>query len=202
MADSRQPRRSVITFRKTTEQMPDHVIEACRRRWIAFDALQAGVDAMTPERRAKPEVAGYTVTTAKDFLGLDEVDRQIVALWLAVPREVRRLREEQQLTQRELAESPTSRKVGMPASTPSSSPVSRWLAAASRLPIGSPARHSKGKMAGVVSFPNCPELPMQPRGFPSAHITLIIGHCFSTETRHRSGSPPLIWSLGTIPSRG
>lgn len=59
---------------------------------------------MTPERRAKLEAAGHTVATAEDFFGLDEVDRAIVRLRLAAAAEVRRLREEQGLTQRELAE--------------------------------------------------------------------------------------------------
>ena len=59
---------------------------------------------MTPERRAKLEAAGHKVQSAEDFFGLDEADRRVVGLRLHVAREVRRLREEQGLTQSELAD--------------------------------------------------------------------------------------------------
>jgi len=60
-------------------------------------------DAITLERRAKLEAAGHKFTTAEDLFGLDETDRQIVGFRLGIAREVRRLREERGLTQRELA---------------------------------------------------------------------------------------------------
>jgi len=59
---------------------------------------------MTSERRAKLEAAGHTVASAEEFFGLDETDRKIVELRSIAAREVRRLRKEQGLTQRELAE--------------------------------------------------------------------------------------------------
>ena len=62
------------------------------------------VNPMTPERRAKLEAAGHTVATAEDFFGLDEIDRMIVDFRLRAASEVRRLRETQKITQRELAE--------------------------------------------------------------------------------------------------
>ena len=59
---------------------------------------------MTPERRAKLEAAGHTIADPEDFLGLDEIDRRIVNLRLDVLRAIRQLREQQGLSQRQLAD--------------------------------------------------------------------------------------------------
>ena len=61
---------------------------------------------MDAERRARMEARGYMVMDdAADWLGLDEVDRQVVEFRVRVGREVRRRRAEAELTQAELAKS-------------------------------------------------------------------------------------------------
>ena len=54
------------------------------------------------ERKAL-EAAGFRFGDAGDFLGLNEEERQLVNLRLALCRGVRRLRERQKLTQQQLA---------------------------------------------------------------------------------------------------
>ena len=54
-------------------------------------------------KRKALEAAGFRFGDAEDFLGLSDEERQLVELRLAVSRAVRRLREAQQLTQKELA---------------------------------------------------------------------------------------------------
>lgn len=58
---------------------------------------------MTPERRAQLEAAGHTVASPEDFFGLDEVDRIIVQMRIDAANAVKRLRDEQGISQRELA---------------------------------------------------------------------------------------------------
>ncbi len=58
---------------------------------------------MTLERRKKLEEAGFVVTTAEEFFGLNVIDRKIVAIRGEMARAVRRLRREQGLTQQDLA---------------------------------------------------------------------------------------------------
>jgi predicted XRE-type DNA-binding protein len=58
---------------------------------------------MDPKKRKRLEAAGFRFEDAEDFLGLTDAERQLVELRLAVSRAVRRRREEQRLTQKELA---------------------------------------------------------------------------------------------------
>ena len=58
---------------------------------------------MTPEYRAQLEAAGHVVADPAEFLALDEVDRIILDLRIRIADAVRRLREEQHLSQRDLA---------------------------------------------------------------------------------------------------
>lgn len=53
--------------------------------------------------RRSLEKAGFRIGDAEDFLELTAEERQLVALRLAVSRAVRRLREERNLTQQQLA---------------------------------------------------------------------------------------------------
>ena len=59
---------------------------------------------MEPNQRAALEKAGWTFGDASDFLGLSEEDRQLLEFRLMVSREIRRLRESLDLTQRQLAD--------------------------------------------------------------------------------------------------
>jgi DNA-binding XRE family transcriptional regulator len=59
---------------------------------------------MTPEKRARLEAAGHLVVDhPAEWLGLDDVERQIVDLQVKIGREVRRLRDEAGLTQEDVA---------------------------------------------------------------------------------------------------
>jgi predicted XRE-type DNA-binding protein len=58
---------------------------------------------MDKKKRAALEAAGFRVGDAEDFLGLTEAERRLVELRVNLSRTVRRLREEQQLTQKQLA---------------------------------------------------------------------------------------------------
>lgn len=58
---------------------------------------------MDAKTRARLEEAGYRFGDAADFLGLTDDERALVELRVAVSRAVRRLREEQQLTPKDLA---------------------------------------------------------------------------------------------------
>lgn len=58
---------------------------------------------MNPNKRAALEAAGYQVGNVEDLLELTPEEKRLVELRLALARTVRRLREEQQLTERQLA---------------------------------------------------------------------------------------------------
>ena len=58
---------------------------------------------MRAEKRKKLEAAGWRVGDAKDFLGLDDVDAQLVEMKLTLARRLRELREQLEITQAELA---------------------------------------------------------------------------------------------------
>ena len=60
---------------------------------------------MDAQERAKMEALGYAVVDdAADWLGLDEIERQVVDFRVRLGREVRRRREQAGLTQGEVAE--------------------------------------------------------------------------------------------------
>ncbi|MBX9626763.1 MAG: helix-turn-helix domain-containing protein [Gemmataceae bacterium] len=59
---------------------------------------------MNAKKRKALEAAGFRFGDAEDFLGLSAEERELVELRLAVSRAVRRLREEQRLTQKDLAD--------------------------------------------------------------------------------------------------
>lgn len=54
-------------------------------------------------KRRAIDATGFRIADAEDFLDLSEKERQLVELRLSVSRTVRRLREAQKLTQKELA---------------------------------------------------------------------------------------------------
>ena len=58
---------------------------------------------MDKEKQQALEAAGFRVGDAEDFLGLNDVERTILNLRLALSRAVRRRRESQNLTQKQLA---------------------------------------------------------------------------------------------------
>lgn len=58
---------------------------------------------MDKAKRKALEAAGFRIGDAAEFLGLNEEERRLVELRVAISRTVRRLREEQHLTQRQLA---------------------------------------------------------------------------------------------------
>lgn len=58
---------------------------------------------MRAEKRKKLEAAGWRVGDAKEFLGLDDVDAQLVEMKLTLARRLRELREQLEMTQAELA---------------------------------------------------------------------------------------------------
>jgi predicted XRE-type DNA-binding protein len=58
---------------------------------------------MDKETRKRLEAAGFRLGDAEDFLGLTDEERRLVELRLAVSRTVRRLREQQGMTQQQLA---------------------------------------------------------------------------------------------------
>ncbi|SRR5581483_12144908 len=58
---------------------------------------------MNKAKRKALEAAGFQIGDAKDFLSLTEEERRLLELRLAVSRAVRRLRQEQHLTQQQLA---------------------------------------------------------------------------------------------------
>jgi DNA-binding XRE family transcriptional regulator len=60
---------------------------------------------MDKKKREALEAAGFRVGTVEEFLGLDEQDRQLVELRVAVARAVRRARRRKKLTQAQLASS-------------------------------------------------------------------------------------------------
>ena len=58
---------------------------------------------MNPEKRQKLKAAGWTIGNTEDFLGLTSAESQIVELKLALSDRLKSLRENQHLTQKELA---------------------------------------------------------------------------------------------------
>jgi DNA-binding XRE family transcriptional regulator len=58
---------------------------------------------MRADKRKRLEAAGWRVGDAKDFLGLDEVDAQLVEMKLTLARKLRELRQQFEITQAELA---------------------------------------------------------------------------------------------------
>jgi DNA-binding XRE family transcriptional regulator len=59
---------------------------------------------LTKAERARIEAKGGVITTVKDFLGLDDLDMQIIETRIRIGREVKRRREAASLSQGELAE--------------------------------------------------------------------------------------------------
>jgi predicted XRE-type DNA-binding protein len=58
---------------------------------------------MDKAKRERLEAAGFRIGDAEEFLGLTEEERRLVELRLAVSRTVRRLREQEGVTQKQLA---------------------------------------------------------------------------------------------------
>ncbi len=58
---------------------------------------------MNEEKRKALEAAGFRVGDAEDFLGLNEEERSLIELRMAVSRTIRRLRGVRKLTQQQLA---------------------------------------------------------------------------------------------------
>jgi hypothetical protein len=58
---------------------------------------------MGKKKRTALEAAGFRIGDAEDFLGLTEVERRLVDLRVKPSRTIRRLRQEQNLTQKQLA---------------------------------------------------------------------------------------------------
>lgn len=58
---------------------------------------------MDHDKRAALEATGFRVTTVADFLGLSEEENDLVELRVALSQEIRRLRESQNLSQRDVA---------------------------------------------------------------------------------------------------
>lgn len=59
---------------------------------------------MDDKKRAALESAGFRVGNAEDFLGLTVEERRLVELRIAISRTIRRLRQQQHLTQQQLAD--------------------------------------------------------------------------------------------------
>jgi len=59
---------------------------------------------LTDEERAKIEAKGGVVTTVREFLGLDDLDMQVIEARIRVGREVKRRREAAKLSQSDLAD--------------------------------------------------------------------------------------------------
>jgi ribosome-binding protein aMBF1 (putative translation factor) len=59
---------------------------------------------MDKKKRSALEAAGFRVGDAEDFLELTDAERRLVELRVNLSRTVRRLREQQRLTQKQLAE--------------------------------------------------------------------------------------------------
>lgn len=58
---------------------------------------------MEKQKQARLEAARFQVGSAEDFLGLTHAERRLVELRLAASRRVRELREQQRMTQNQLA---------------------------------------------------------------------------------------------------
>jgi DNA-binding XRE family transcriptional regulator len=77
---------------------------------------------MRANKRKRLEAAGWRIGNAKDFLQLEEVDAQLVEMKLTLARKLRELREQLEITQKELAKrlgSSQSRVAKMEAGDPS-----------------------------------------------------------------------------------
>ncbi len=59
--------------------------------------------AMTKEKRAKLEAAGFKLTDTKDWIGLTIEESKIVEMRVALAKELEKMRKEKGLTQAELA---------------------------------------------------------------------------------------------------
>ena len=68
---------------------------------------------MNKAKRAKLEAAGYTVTDATGWLGLDEAESALVDMRIALARELEKVRKEQGVTQGELARRISTRQSGV-----------------------------------------------------------------------------------------
>ena len=68
---------------------------------------------MNKAKRAKLEAAGYTVTDAAGWLGLDEAESALVDMRIALARELEKVRKEQGVTQGELARRISTRQSGV-----------------------------------------------------------------------------------------
>jgi hypothetical protein len=107
-------------LRKASRQTPEHVIDTCRRRLRRYDDLTRG-DSMDEKKRRRLELAGWTVGSASDFIGLSGEETAFVELKLALSRSLRERRKEQGLSQATLARrigSSQSRVAKMEASDP------------------------------------------------------------------------------------
>ena len=103
---------------------------------------------MRKAKRARLEVAGWRVGSARDFLGLSEEEHAFIELKLALAESVRRRRQKQGLTQTQLAkvlESSQSRVAKMEAGDRS---VSLDLLVRSLLAMGT----TKRELARMISI--------------------------------------------------
>ncbi len=109
-------------------------------------------------KRKRIEAAGFRVVEVQDFLGLSDDEMQIVELRVALGRNVRRLREAQNLTQQQLAarfQSTQSRVAKIEAAAPDVSldlMIRGFFAAGGKLHelTGTPPRRARPEAGSVV----------------------------------------------------
>jgi predicted XRE-type DNA-binding protein len=97
----------VAVFPKTTRSTSKHDIAGCKARWKAYDTLarekESGVSPMDKRKRKALEAAGWVFEDAEDFLELTPEERCLVELRVAISRDIRARREQQHMTQLQLA---------------------------------------------------------------------------------------------------
>ncbi len=77
---------------------------------------------MRADKRKKLEAVGFTIGTSSEFLGLSSIEAELIDIRLSLARELRALREAQNVTQAQLADrigSSQSRVAKMEAGDPS-----------------------------------------------------------------------------------
>ena len=111
---------------------------------------------MDAKKREALEAAGWKIGDAADFLGLTEEEQQIIEFRLMVGRGVRRLREDHDLTQQQLAE-----RIGS-----SQSRVAKIEAASREVSLDLMLRGffaAGGRLADLVPSPRVPARPIRSR---------------------------------------
>ena len=94
----------VEVFAKATRQTPGHLIEACRVGWRRMTVRRnEGNNDGQGKTKSELEAAGWRFGDAADFLNLTDEERQLVELRVALSRAIRRRRQAQRLTQKQLA---------------------------------------------------------------------------------------------------